>query len=105
MSLVELLLCVPLVFLIGFGVPGIPGELLLFAGPIVILLNIQEPLASAFIALYIGIQLGLPDSFRTGSNSTDNCIFSILLNEIYNKKFGDDKYEVKIDSIDDESDE
>jgi len=95
LSLVELILCIPLVFLIGFGVPGIPGELVLFAGPIVILLSnvIPPAIAPAFIALYLGLQLGLPDSFRTGNNSTDDCVFSILLNEIYIKKFAGDKLE------------
>jgi len=93
LSLVELILCIPLVFLIGLGVPGIPGELVLFAGPIVILLGnvIPEAIAPAFIALYLGLQLGLPDSFRTGNNSTDDCVFSILLNEIYVKKFAEGK--------------
>ena len=31
LSLLELLLCIPVAFLISFGIPGIPGELLLFA--------------------------------------------------------------------------
>ena len=87
LSLLQLLLCVPLVFLIGFGVPGIPGELLLFAGPVVMLLNIPEATIPAFLALYLGLQLGLPDSFRTGNNSTDDCVSANLLNEIYIKKY------------------
>ena len=39
-SVVELLMIMPVVFLISYGVPGIPGELVLFAGPMATLLNI-----------------------------------------------------------------
>lgn len=87
LSLVQLLLCIPVVYLISLGVPGIPGELLLFAGPLATLLNIQQPLLNIFIVLYLGLQIGLPDSFRTGSNSTDNCVLSILLNKVYEEKY------------------
>ena len=97
-SMVDLLLVVPLVFLIGFGVPGIPGELLLFAGPIVMLLGFPETTSAAFLALYLGLQLGLPDSFRTGNNSTDDCVMAILLNRYYEERFAsleqlDEEYE------------
>jgi Na+/H+-dicarboxylate symporter len=87
LSLVDLILCIPLVFAIGFGVPGLPGELILFAGPIVTLLNIPDAMASTFVALYVGFQFGLPDAFRTGNNSTDDCVFGVLLNEVYARKF------------------
>ncbi len=87
LSLLELLFCVPIVFLIGYGVPGIPGELILFAGPIATLLNLPADVAPAFLALYCGLQLGLPDSFRSGNNSTDNLLCALLLNDIYEKKF------------------
>jgi len=76
-----------MVFLIAYGVPGLPGELILFAGPIAVLINIPETVLPIFLVLYSGLQLGLPDSFRTGNNSTDDCIFSILLDDIYKKKF------------------
>lgn len=97
-SMVDLLLVVPLVFLIGFGVPGIPGELLLFAGPIVTLLGFPEATSVAFLALYLGLQLGLPDSFRTGNNSTDDCVMAVLLNRYYEERFAsldqlDEEYE------------
>lgn len=87
----DLFLCIPLVFLIGFGVPGIPGELLLFGGPMVVLLKIGEPVSTIFLTLYLGLQIGLPDSFRTGNNSTDNCLTSIRLNKIYERKFYEEK--------------
>ena len=41
-SVVELLFIVPVVFLISYGVPSIPGELVLFAGPMATMLNIPE---------------------------------------------------------------
>jgi len=91
LSLLQLLLCVPIVFLIGFGVPGIPGELLLFAGPVVMMLEVPEAILPAFMALYLGLQLGLPDSFRTGSNSSDDSVNANFLNEIYIKKYTGEK--------------
>jgi Na+/H+-dicarboxylate symporter len=86
-SVIELLMIIPVVFLISYGVPGIPGELVLFAGPIATLLNITDPTLSIFLAVYIGIQLGLPDSFRTGSNSTDDYVQAILMNAVYEQRF------------------
>ena len=86
-SVVELLFIVPVVFLISYGVPGIPGELVLFAGPMATMLNIPESMLPVFLAVYLGIQLGLPDSFRTGNNSTDDYIGAILMNAVYEKKY------------------
>ena len=77
----------PIVFLIGYGVPGLPGELVLFAGPIAILLNLPQAIMPAYLALYCGLQLGLPDSFRSGNNSTDSVLCALLLNDIYEKRF------------------
>ena len=86
-SVMELLLIVPVVFLISYGVPGIPGELVLFAGPMATMLNVPEPMLPVFLAVYLGIQLGLPDSFRTGSNSTDDYVQAILVNAVYEKRY------------------
>ena len=86
-SALELLMIVPVVFLISYGVPGIPGELVLFAGPMATMLNIPEPMVPAFLAVYLGIQLGLPDSFRTGNNSTDNYVQAVLVNAVYEKRY------------------
>ena len=86
-SAMELLLLVPVVFLISYGVPGIPGELVLFAGPMATMLNIPEPMLPIFLAVYLGIQLGLPDSFRTGNNSTDDYVQAIIVNAVYEKRF------------------
>jgi len=86
-SLLQLLLAVPIVFLISYGVPGIPGELILFAGPMALVLGLTPEVFPIFIALYVGLQIGLPDSFRTGNNSTDNFVVAILLNKRYEKKY------------------
>ena len=86
-SLLEWLVAIPMIVLISYGVPGIPGELVLFAGPIAILFSLPPEIQPVFIAIYVGLQIGLPDSFRTGNNSTDNFVFSVLLNEIYEKKY------------------
>ncbi len=86
-SLLDLLLCFPVIYIIGFGVPGIPGELVLFAGPIVAMLGVPAALQDAFLLTFLGLQLGLPDSFRTGANSTDEGPASLLLNEIYHQRF------------------
>ena len=88
-SLLELLLCIPVAFLISFGIPGIPGELLLFAGPLALVLGIPPEVVPLFLTLYLGLQIGLPDSFRTGGNTTNNYLYAIILNETYIKKFFD----------------
>ena len=97
-SVIELLLLVPIVFLISYGVPGIPGELVLFAGPMATMLNIPEAMLPVFLAVYIGIQLGLPDSFRTGNNSTDAYVGSVLLNAVFEKRYAEDAFAPAPDS-------
>ena len=66
-SFLQLLMTIPLVFLLGYGVPGIPGELVIFAGALSIILGVPVEVVPVFLALYIGFQIGLPDSFRTGA--------------------------------------
>lgn len=92
-SLVQLILGVPIIALVGYGVPGIPGELVLFAVPMVKILNLPEPIIPMFMALYLALQVGLPDSFRTGANVTDNGIYAIGLDKLYKKKFQVDSNE------------
>ena len=86
-SFLQLLLSIPLVFLLGYGVPGIPGELIIFAGPLSIILGLPEDVIGVFLALYIGFQIGLPDSFRTGANSTDNCVNALILQNMYEREY------------------
>lgn len=87
LSFLQLVMITPVVFLIAYGVPGIPGELLLFGGPIVLLFNLNPVTTPIFLALYLGLQIGLPDSFRTGANSTDGCPSFMILDSIYEKRF------------------
>ncbi|MBA7626116.1 hypothetical protein ES703_33558 [subsurface metagenome] len=90
-SLIELLMCIPVVFFISYGIPGIPGELILFAGPLALLLNIAPEVLPLFLTLYIGLQIGLPDSFRTGGNTTNNYVYCILLNPAYERRFSEEE--------------
>lgn len=64
LSLLRLLFAVPLVFLLGYSVPGLPSELLLIASPLATFLGPGKPALSGFLPLYIGLQVGLSDSFR-----------------------------------------
>ena len=79
LSWAQLLICLPVIFLVGFAVPGIPGELLLFAGPIAGTLCLEPALVHPFLTLYLMLQFGLPDSFRTGNNSTDSLPLALML--------------------------
>ncbi len=79
LSWVQLWMCLPVIFLVGFAVPGIPGELLLFAGPIAGALCLPPGLVHPFLTLYLMLQFGLPDSFRTGCNSTDSLPLALIL--------------------------
>lgn len=82
-SVISLLVCLPAVFVIGFGVPGMPGELVLFAGPVMAALAVPAELRPLFLLAFLGFQIGLPDSFRTGANSTDNGLAALLLDRKY----------------------
>ncbi|MEN8129276.1 MAG: cation:dicarboxylase symporter family transporter [Pseudomonadota bacterium] len=86
-SFLQLLMSIPLIFLLGYGIPGIPGELIIFAGPIAIILGLPQDVVPVFLALYVGFQIGLPDSFRTGANSTDNCVSGVILQDLYERQY------------------
>ncbi len=104
-SFVEWILTIPVVLLISYGVPGIPGELIMFAGPLATLLNLPSDIYPAFLAVYLGIQIGLPDSFRTGNNSTDDYLCSIIIDDIYKKKFESEKFGIEEDRDEETNDE
>ncbi len=76
-----------MIVLLSYGIPGIPAELVIFAGPIALLMNVPEAALAIFLALYIGLQIGLPDSFRTGANSTDDYLNAVLMNRDYERYF------------------
>lgn len=84
-SILQLLLSIPIVFLIAYGIPGIPGELVIFGGPMMLCMSISPELSPIFLSLYVGLQIGLPDSFRTASNSTDECLSAIILDKKYKR--------------------
>lgn len=86
-SLAHLLLALPVVILIGYGVPGVPGELVFYAVPMMTLLNIPPDTQPVFLALFLALQIGLPDSFRTGANVTDNGIYAVGFNKRYKEKY------------------
>lgn len=82
-SVFELVASIPIVFLIGYAIPGIPGELILFANPLMSLLKMPASIAPIFLVLYTGLQIGLPDSFRTAANLMDEYLNAVILNEKY----------------------
>jgi hypothetical protein len=44
-------------------------------------------LQPAFLLIFLGLQIGLPDSFRTATNSTEACLSALLLNRIYKRRY------------------
>lgn len=82
LSFTDLLMAVPLVMLIGLAIPGIPGELVLFAGPLATLFGVDAATLPVFMALYAGLQFGLPDSFRTCVNSSDRLPVMMLVTKL-----------------------
>jgi Na+/H+-dicarboxylate symporter len=79
-SFVDLVLAAPSIFVVSLAVPGIPGELALFVDPIAAALGVPAgPFLASFRTLFLGFQVGLPDSSRTGINSTDNCVNALLM--------------------------
>jgi len=86
-SMLTLLLSLPIVVLIGYGIPGIPAELMFYALPMMAVIAVPEAIAPVFLAIFLAVQIGLPDSFRTGTNVTDNGLYAVVLNDVYNKKY------------------
>ncbi len=64
-------------------------QLVLFASPMATMLNIPEATLPVFLAVYLGLQLGLPDSFRTGGNSTDVYVGANVVNAVYEKRYAE----------------
>lgn len=95
-SLLEFAASIPLIVLLSYGIPGIPGELIIFAGPIALLMNVPQATLPIFLALYIGLQMGLPDSFRTGANSTDDFLNAVLMNRDYERSFMEAKEDAEV---------
>lgn len=86
-SMLTFLLALPIIVIIGYGVPGIPAELIFYALPMMAVTAVPEAIAPVFLAIFLAVQIGLPDSFRTGTNVTDNGLYAVVLNEVYNKRY------------------
>ncbi len=85
-SIMSLLFALPIIVLLGFAVPGVPGELVIFAFPLMTLLQIPEAIAPIWLALFVSLQIGLPDSFRTSINVIGNGDWALLLNKFYKNR-------------------
>jgi hypothetical protein len=62
-----------------------PGELVLFGSPLLSVLPVPAAAGPLFLLLFLSLQVGLPDSFRTGANSTDNGPAALLLDAAYRR--------------------
>jgi Na+/H+-dicarboxylate symporter len=84
-----LLGCLPLIFFLGYAIPGIPGELVIFADPIAGALGLGGAERHLFLVLFLTWQVGLTDAFRSAGSATDGVPATLLLNRIYHSRFGD----------------
>lgn len=78
---------IPLVIL-TIGIPGIPGGLAVVASGFmsqVFPLSVEQQ--AAFIAIFVGFNLGISDMFRTVVNTVDNAIIARLFEYWFPKKF------------------
>jgi Na+/H+-dicarboxylate symporter len=88
LSALQFAACLPLIFLLGYGIPGIPGELVVFAGPLAQLLGLHGQQHELFLLFFLSWQIGLTDSFRSAGSATDNVPAVLLANESYRRRFG-----------------
>lgn len=86
LSVVALLTCLPLIFVLGYAIPGIPGELAIFADPLAQALGISGAERDLFLLLFLSWQIGLTDSFRSAGSATDAVPVTLLLTHAY--RFG-----------------
>ncbi len=88
LSAPELLACLPLIFILGYAIPGIPGELVVFADPIAQALGVTGTERDLFLLLFLSWQIGLTDSFRSAGSATDAVPATLLLTHAYKKRMG-----------------
>jgi Sodium:dicarboxylate symporter family len=86
LSVVGLLPCLPLIFMLGYAIPGIPGELVIFADPIAQALGLSDPERALFVMVFLSWQIGLPDSFRSAGSATDAVPATVLLTHAYRRR-------------------
>ena len=53
------------------------------------LLGLPAGVSALFVTLYVGFNFGLTDSFRSGHNSTDNCLSALMLSMRQKELTGD----------------
>jgi Na+/H+-dicarboxylate symporter len=86
LSAAELLACLPLIFGLGYAIPGIPGELAIFADPIAQALGLSGGERDLFLLLFLSWQIGLTDSFRSAGSATDAVPATLLLTHDYRNR-------------------
>ena len=86
LSVVELLACLPLIFGLGYAIPGIPGELAIFADPIAQALGLSGGERDLFLLLFLSWQIGLTDAFRSAGSATDAVPATLLLTHGYRSR-------------------
>jgi hypothetical protein len=69
--------------MLGYAIPGIPGELAIFADPLAQALGISGPERDLFLLLFLSWQIGLTDSFRSAGSATDAVPATLLLTHAY----------------------
>ncbi len=88
LSALDLVLCLPMIFVLGYAIPGIPGELAIFGDPIAQALGISGGERDLFLLLFLSWQIGLTDSFRSAGSATDGVPATLLLTHAYRRRYG-----------------
>lgn len=88
LSVLALFGCLPLIFVLGYAIPGIPGELAIFADPIAQALGLSGGERDLFLLLFLSWQIGLTDSFRSAGSATDGVPATLLVMRGYRTRFG-----------------
>jgi|GEM_PF-4707947 Na+/H+-dicarboxylate symporter len=88
LPLAAFLACLPVVFVLGYAIPGIPGELIVFADPLAQALGISGGERDLFLLLFLGWQIGLTDAFRSAGSATDAVPSTLLLTNAYRRRYG-----------------
>jgi hypothetical protein len=87
LGIVTFLSCLPVIFVLGYAIPGIPGELVIFGDPITQALGISGSGRDLFLLLFLGWQIGLTDAFRSAGSATDCVPATLLLTNAYRRRF------------------
>jgi Na+/H+-dicarboxylate symporter len=91
MSWMMLLVAWPVVFLYSMAAPGLPAGLgtalwssVLFAS----ILGLEDPLRGDFIASWLALAGGIPDMFRSATNSTGDGFVAVVFDSLFERFFG-----------------